>query len=445
MTVERLTEGTVGSPKWWRERLFLDDWCYHELVQKRVLTYTAGVDRRKLQLRFVGFVALRDRLIVVSPRFGLTPGHEFSWLRRVLSTYFAIKTRQPLSDEIVDLHYRDESVFRELDALATLMRIYSECGLYQRRAVVSARNSGGAIDWVRTLGRGQPVISEQSLFFPDEFRRRQHSSESDVGLIQAAILIHLLEKYEMAVEPALRDRLCGHEVGDVLGLERQSYNLSVIHRERAITYQSRDLELLDVLGSFLSDGKGMSGPAGMKLHGTTSFAMVWEDALRSLFGSDHEDIELGQPLWQLRKADQWEDLEGTGEQRPDIVLRRKDELLILDAKYHQPFPQARPGWADIVKQLYYAETLVVTGGESVSNLFLLPGTGEMLRLAGKVEIAGGARGFPIIEAWIVDAHWVFSTYGERTERIALGAREVLYCRRKEVREMLHHANSLISS
>jgi hypothetical protein len=175
--------------------------------------------------------------------------------------------------------------------------------------------------------------------------------------------------------------------------------------------------------------------------------MVWEDALRDLFG--HDNIGMGRLVWTDWLGDGWSSRVEAEEQRPDLVLTRDDETLVVDAKYHHPFPARRPGWADIVKQLYYAESAVVPAGHVVRNLFVLPrplGTPLLnpIGLAGRVAVAGGARCFPSVETWFADPEWVFSAYGEVDHGRCARARRALFAARDEAAEVLVDADGDIS-
>ncbi len=249
----------------------------------------------------------------------------------------------------------------------------------------------------------------------------------------------LARRYEVRVHSGVLDAAAGIDVDARMAPQHAQFDLSLLRRERGVTYLAADLRLLDALEAVVSGRRRMGGVMGAKLYGTTAFALVWEDALRDLFGDDSADGALGKANWYDLEDLGWSAPTEAPGRRLDLLIRRGDEILLLDAKYHHPFPLVRPGWADIVKQLYYAESIVRDVGVSVRNAFLLPKKGRPIALASMVRVEEAAREFPPVEAWTLDPSWVFSGYGDGDRLRRIRARQAFATARDEVAEVLGNA------
>lgn len=445
MSIVTLIEGQAEPPDTWMKLLGLAPDSYNELRTTGILEPVRDGSGMRQALRYVGFIGLRDRLVVSLPKFGLDDPDPIGWLRRVLATYFGRAGRTPVGEPLTDLHFRDETLFREIDALATLVRLFEDRGLYARRAVIVSSHPTGPIDWPRTIGSTAPVFVAGSAFYPQPLYNRRLSEANEVSLIQAAVTATLLRKYDMPPRAGIDSAISSISLSDYLGPVNLGMHLATIQRERVRTFAADDLLLLDVLESVLRDLAGMAGPPGLVLHGTRAFYAIWEDALRELLQGGASEHVLAQPIWRDWVDHAWSPPRGAGEHAIDLLVKRPGDRVILDAKYYYPYPAARPGWADIVKQLYYAETMVTDEGEVLGNGFLVPGPGAGdVGLVGRVEVLGGARKFPVIEAWQVDPRWVFSSYGDSNEVRSAAARATFFRARDEMAEVLSDADALIS-
>jgi hypothetical protein len=370
------------------------------------------------------------------PRVGIDTADPVGWLHRVLAVYFVHEGRRSRDDATVDLHHRDSSVFREIDALVTLLGFYASRGLHRRIVMTSTSRGSGAVDWAATLMRCEPMIANGSVIYTEPQRWARRTETNEVGRLQAVATVWLARRYEARIPSGLLDAVAGVDVDARMAPAHVQSDLLLLARERAVTYLAADLGLLDALEAVVSTRRDMSGVAVAKLYGTTAFALVWEDAVRDLFGDDGSDATLGQANWYDLRDGGWSGASRAPPRRLDLLLRHGEEVLLADAKYHHPYPVVRPGWADIVKQLYYAESLIREEGACVRNAFLLPRAGRPLALAGIVRVEESARDFPPVEAWTLDPQWVFSAYGNGDLGRRTRARRAFATARDEMSEML---------
>lgn len=439
MSIITLTEGSFQTGAAWRDGLNLDNATWTGLVADGVFS-SQGADRRDaMRLDFVGLIGLDDSLIACLPRCGPHTSDPVTWLRRVLGAYFSRESRRSREDALIDLHFRDETVFREVDALATLLGSFAERGLHRRAAAVSTLRGSGAIDWAGTLQRCEPLVSNGSPIYAQPYRWERRAASTEVTALQAAATAWLARRYDTRWPPGLADAVAGIDVDARMLPERAPFDLALLARERAVTYLAADLRVLDALEGIVSRRRRMDGVGGARLHGTASFALVWEDAVRDLFGDDAAEASLGQANWYAYGQGAWSPVQPAPDRRLDLLIRHGDDTLLMDAKYHYPFPASRPGWSDIIKQVYYAETLQRGPEERVHNAFLLPGEGGPMTFAGLVRIEDAARTFPPVEAWTLDPAWVFSSYGDGDRARRQRARHTLLAARDEVAEVLGHA------
>ena len=436
MSIVRLTEGERRSAVAWRNSLALDPTAWDQLVADGIFVPSRGNGDSLLRLEFVGVIALSEHFVVCIPRFGLPGVDPVAWVRRVLAAYFVRESRRPRLETINDLHYRDDTVFREYDALLTLLGIFAEQGVFRRAVSATSRRGGGAIDWSATLARSDPLVVGGFPIYTEPHRTDRQATTNEVSVLQAAVTVWLARKYDVHVPAALSDVASGIDLEALLSSSRSEFHLALLRRERAVTYLAADLRLLDTLEAVISGRRRMGGLPGARLHGTTAFEMVWEDALRDLVGDDGGDASLAVATWYIVQETSWSAPETAPNRRLDLLVRHGPEVMVLDAKYYHPFPKSRPGWADIIKQVYYAETIELAPGETVRNAFLLPLRGRRLALAGRVRIEGGPRALPDVEAWHVDPDWAFSSYADGSPGRRAIARDELLAARDEMLEML---------
>jgi len=394
-----------------------------------------------LTLNYVGFVVLQRHAVVSVPKYWDQPSSPVAFLHRVLATYFSRPGRAGVDSPLVELHYRDEGAVRELDSLYTLLRWFGDRGIYVRHERSSVL-SGGRTDWGRTFVKTPPLFSCSSVIYPTPVLVSRSSLVNEVSALQLAMTIALLRKYEVSVPLAITSAAESLPLGqDPLGPKAPTYFRPLLTRERNSVYRTDDLALLMTLDALLGRQDGLGGEEGVTLYGTKAFYAVWEDGCRAWLKAARDDYAMAQPRWHLYLCGQWTRMRGIGEQRPDVVLQGESEIAVIDAKYYFPFPAARPGWQDIVKQLYYAESIVVAPGLSIGNVFLMPSPKvDWFQFAGIVEVSGGPRSFPPVEVWLANPELVFASYGVATDVEIRTVCNRFFAARDSMREMLGNTN-----
>lgn len=425
MTLQLSQEFDVHNRAEWRERLDITGAEFDTLVAARVLRPLPG--EALFRMEFVGVAMTTRGSIKVTPRVLGPEAYSFATLLQLMRRYFLRSAeRRPYETASEELHHEDDRVTREFDAFLALLSWYHEHGLYrhERKILIAG---GGRPDWQRTFARSPVLHCDNGVFYDRPVGGRRGAYPTIICSLQLYFLDQLCKRYGFAPPPSL-------EAGMLWSLPLQvdpadergrATLVHALHIERRTVFRSDKLRLLDLLLALLEVSGQSSEPKGIRLYGTTAFFRVWEDACRHYFSSNNLSKldDLAQPQWHLRDAEgSWQSDAG-GHQQPDIALRKGDVRVVLDAKYYFPFPKSRPGWADIVKQLYYRDCLPEESGEVV-NAFLLPGTTEAcFAFAGYVSVeASGARSYPPIEAWLLNSQNVLDCYlaGDSLELCGLG-------------------------
>lgn len=413
MTLRVCIEQTVHDRAGWLEALNLTEDEFDGLVARRVLRQ--DTKSRDFRIEFVGVAITSRGSISVVPRVPGAVNYSFAAILRLMRRYFLRSdAREPYESAAADLHFQDDRLVREFDAFLALLSWYREHGLYRQetRAMVTG---GGRPDWRRTFARSDVLVSDGRVLYVQPVSSRRTYNPSMVGSLQLHFLRTLSDRFGFSPPSEIEAEIHWSLPLDADPVTRSGAQLLVsrIQAEKRSVFRGDRLVLLDILLALLGGSAGLDGPEGLRLYGTTSFYMVWEDACRHYFSaSGFSDIpELAQPQWKLRNSlGRWSREHG-GEQRPDIALRRGDVHVVLDAKYYYPFPVSRPGWGDIVKQIYYQESLPAEKGEII-NCFLMPGLArDRFTFAGYVEVEGlGVRAFPSVEAWLLNPAHVLEAY-----------------------------------
>lgn len=371
------------APAAWQELLSIDEHTWADLFDRRV--FEDHGDGR-FHLAFVGMAALPMEFVVVLPKYaGTTTPAALPSLHKTLSHYFFRRDQQravQVEDQREAL-FRDERAYTEYHVWLTLRTWYRQHGPYRRRERQIGGNWGTVVDWPRTLGRSPAVHGEDAAIYPSPVMARSSSRPNEVTHIQISALARLEGKYllhgETPIEQAHRAEYA--TLGQRLDEESGALALRV-RRELGAAFRTEEISMLSVLADWLEDRRdGHRGPVVVRLFGTSRFEYVWEDACRVVLGNGPERA-LPAPFWTIDgappvaspppRADIWATL-------PDL------RPAVMDAKYYWPLPESRPGWGDVVKQLFYAE--VCADGAGLVNAFLFPDPGSVgLARRGQVDV-----------------------------------------------------------
>ncbi|GHC08945.1 LlaJI family restriction endonuclease [Thermomonas carbonis] len=409
MGLVTLCEGrSLGLPEW-GSCLGIDATTLKHLIHLRILRETISGD---FVLSFAGIVIFSDRVLFAKPKFGDEIAIDLGGLLRVLRAYFTRSaSRRPTLDYTRDPEFGSADVLREFDALIGLQEWFYAHGLY--RSEQTRSSDRGRPHWVKTVARAPALVMQGSVVYPSTVGVRTEGVLNDISALQASLLRLLLLRYGFPVPAAIRNaELATGAAIDKWPLDEDArkYYQRRLQIEQRNVYRSDTLRLFKILRELL--GTQLAEPtAQAQIYGTTAFYSVWEDACRTGVAQDLDPASvtsIGQPTWWVPESGGKSPI--SQGQTPDLIVLRDEWLLVLDAKYYFPFPQGRPGGPDIIKQVYYAESLGHTEGK-VLSVFLLPRPGAKApEFLGYATIEGAQRAFDRVEAWGLDPELLLRDY-----------------------------------
>jgi len=439
MSIVTVDEGAELTHAQWQARAGIGALDIDHLVRSRVLRLTPS---GRYRLSFVGVVIFADALLYARPKFGAVDGLGMNDVLRILRSYFSRSSaRRPHSDSERDPEFGDSEVLREFDALRGLQDWFFVHGVYQREQSIS--DLRGRPQWPRTIAKCPPLVTQDAVVYPVVLAERREMTLDAISALQIGLLRTLLERYGFPVPGSVHNAVAATGTGAwrwPLEESSRKYYERRLAVERRSVFRTHSLRLFELLHEILSSR--LAAPdAQPHIYGTTAFYAVWEDACRTGIAcadAAQYGALLGQPVWWSKGADGSKQRHEQ-EQIPDLVVRRGRWLLILDAKYYHPFPHARPGGPDIVKQLYYAESLRNPEAELLS-IFLLPMPGATLPcFLGYATIEGARRGFGTIEAWGLDPAALLLRYPAISADRANAILDTIIRHRKGVAEFVGQA------
>lgn len=410
MSVIAINEGTVLAQGEWQARLCASTDEIKCLVEAKVLRLTDSGD---YGLFFVGVVIFTDSLLFAQPKFSDSIKVDLPETLRILRNYFARSPlRRPNLDKNRDPEFGDGEILREFDALMGLKDWFFAHGLYRRQQAVISNS--GRPHWVRTIAKSPALFIQGAVVYPLVVAERREGILNDVSALQIGVLRQLLQRYGLVVPGEIQQAELA--TGTVvwswpLEPETRAYYERRLAAEQRSVFRTDTLRLFKLLHELL--GSRLAAPSAQpRIYGTTAFYSVWEDACITGIGGDMPtgfDAPLGQPTWWTYDCFGQKQRHGH-KQIPDLIVRRGNWLLIIDAKYYYPFPSARPGGPDIIKQLYYAESMQHPQ-HNILSIFLLPLPGAVTpRFLGYATIDGSHRSFNPVEAWGIDPVILLSAY-----------------------------------
>ena len=410
MSVIVCAEDTTLSALEWQNKLRIGQSEFIYLVGKKILR---PKNSDIYSLTFVGVIIFNHGMLFSRPKFDEANLFSVEKILAILRGYFLrSRSRQPLIEDLQDPEYGNIDVLREYDALINLRNWFANHGLYRREA--SSISNKGRPHWIKTFAKKMPLMMQNSILYPSIIAERREGVINEISSLQVGILCRLMERYGLNVSSELAHTEIA--TGSIILKwpplqDARAYFLQKISSEKRNIFRSDSIQLMNLLQSIL-DSKLAAPINHPQVFGTTAFYAVWEDACRIKFGNIDGNINedlLGQPTWFIKeKGGGMQSLRH--QQIPDLVFIQDSSIYIMDAKYYYPFPSSRPGGPDIIKQLYYADSLKMDKLK-IRSLFLMPVPDvKTIQPLGIATIDGANKIFANVEAWGVDPMWIFHKY-----------------------------------
>ncbi|MGY6550472.1 MAG: LlaJI family restriction endonuclease [Erythrobacter sp.] len=313
--------------------------------------------------------------------------------------------------------FGDDSV-TQAALLAELAMDYRDYGLFSTREKIRGRQDGKP-DWARTIkgeiafpsGKGAPIYCDIST------SRYSTFATNVVARIQAAVIKEINDEHDWWLGHYFGAREIPHRDSDI-SWPRKTWS-QLLRLARRELFQSRAVNLVRMLLEYL-DGSMETGP-GKVVCGVSDFSTMWETMLRdTLDGVEHEwNSYLPRPAY-IRAGGGFDE---TSRMELDIVIRRDDDIIILDAKYYRANSKFFvPGVQDISKQIMYQRAVESTGRvplDRITNAFLFPArqTARQPYEAIRFHLPDGSRAtsIPQIECQYISIYDVVEAYAGRAK------------------------------
>jgi hypothetical protein len=249
-----------------------------------------------------------------------------------------------------------------------LAQDYRDYGIYLERLRVESRNTGKP-NWKKTLVKGLPYPISGGMVYIDYVSSKPVRSQDNIlALIQSVIISEIYQRHSwwLGVNFGKRE--------DLLDTPKICYPreqwIKLLQQFMRGLYSDRSLRLVHSLCTYLKAESQNS--KGIVFCGLRDFHTVWETMLRDVI----TDVEYG---WATKlPRPNYVAWDGSANlsagMMPDIIVRSKNGLLIVDAKYYAASSvENSPKLGDILKQISYLHAVSSVEKEVVvKTCFVFP-------------------------------------------------------------------------
>lgn len=302
-------------------------------------------------------------------------------LINVLNKYKKRKESRAYMEEVYNLLQGNGRKFPFSSAF-WIIKNYEINGLYNDYIHNYKIDKKGNTNWPRTIKTRTPYISENKLIYLDSIvKEKQNNLNNIILLIQKYIVEKCIDNIgwiypNVHINKGNKLPYSVQACINILKIELHKTNID--NTKQLVRHM---IELLQYIGNDKSK-------QGLKEYKTKYFMNIWEDMLNVVLGN--EDVRRYYP-----KA-QW-NIDGNitcaSNLRPDIILREKNSIYVIDAKYYKygvtnklsDLPQS----SDISKQLLYSLYIQENYKVNTYDAFILPyksDCGKCFRFVGDATI-----------------------------------------------------------
>ena len=354
-----------------------------EMLDKRELLFPLSKNRTKA-LRFTGFLFVDGGWVIVFPKTFVISNNlsdnlfASSLLFKVLVKYFRTESSSPLgSYETAFEDIEDKRKLTPLSMYDFLLEDWGQFGQYQNLKKRSSTSLSGNINWKKTISVIEPLTTTNGIPVFSRFiiTRNDYSTLEKISLLQKWAVATADSMIGWLLSPNHRNLLLYPELKQYAGncpIER-SIAIQLIKSELHIQYNTRKILLLKTILTLIEESPFTECTETMPQLGVKFFWPIWEKMCKFIL-SDESTIHsefLPYPVYLTSDLSKYP-THGLFSQRPDIIFRAGNSLIVVDAKYYD-IEQGLPGWGDIVKQLFYEKSFkAVDYSPNIKNFFLFP-------------------------------------------------------------------------
>jgi len=339
---------------------------------------------------FVGLIGVDRRLYVFVPKCSEELAGEE--LLSYCAVIFRVLLRYRSDSELITGEhasvYSDSQEFEDtlnlLSAYDGLIDDWIKNGLWTQRRERYIETDRGEPLWDRTVATLTPFISKGTPVY-SSFLTRIFSNNTQIPMAA----LHQWAVYQAASNYGWIKGLAADELGLIGTPELPGslgYCAALIEKMRRSTFDRRKIGLLKLVEVAL-DKESRIGRGNDTVFGVKNFWPVWERVCGAIYCDKktlHADFvpypryidDAGDALFATKRFGQ----------NPDILAGGQGQLTIADAKYYD-ITHTQPGWSDLVKQFFYAKTILDSGyANRVDNRLVFPRPNSSTKLPQRVSL-----------------------------------------------------------
>lgn len=238
---------------------------------------------------------------------------------------------------------------------------YLKYGLYKKNNNQPLLNKNGKTDWKKTLNNTEPIYLRGKIIYNELYTRSNVREENIITLIQKHCLSVSTKilgwLYGIDYKQTEEINLSTNEM--LYYLNKELYSINEDNKKNIIK------EMINLISGTNTSNILQNKEVAI---GRYHFDKVWEKILKKeLFLSFNEYKCLPNTYYidsngnKITNSDLY----------PDMIIKEKDTIIIIDAKYYQS--NTLPASSDICKQLFYAQYIKHKNKKcKMINMFILP-------------------------------------------------------------------------
>lgn len=363
----------------------------NDFVTQLVNREICSIKNNKIKFKVTGLLIYKNTFIIIFPKNYNVPRDEKE-LKKHAQVLFQVllKYRQEsnLNVEEIELLGGEDGLYKESYYTAYLIiSDFIENGPLKKEIRIESSSYSGRIDWSATINKKHPIFSKGSVIYTDTISEKNTIDHQHL-LIQlySYCVYKSIEKYGWLFDLSLENVREFNELPCDI-----NFGINFLSKELNSTFVDREMKIIKILRGFLL-GIEFNRFEKIEIMVTPYFHNVWEVICGFNFNNQYKALRglIPKPKWEIESSAKVQS------QRPDIMFIKENVLYILDAKYYD-IDTNLPGWSDIVKQLFYAFTILkninakidqrIKPLETVENAFLFPsGDLEQIKYIGRVGI-----------------------------------------------------------
>ena len=366
---------------------------------------------------FVGVIIIDGYVLKCYPKYIFRNDSPLEELKQVIQ----VLERMNSKERIIEMYINNQQDkrFNRLAAIIYFINDYYENGIYFNTKDIIETNGNGEINWNKTVNETFAIISDNRPYYT-ELQTLKHKNDEYDYFKRLHECILTVSSKEL-IESSLSD-LFGYEEIEITeetisDFGDKEYILYRLEKEMSVQFNTRKLQLLDAMHSFIADEGILTDDSALSLYGTNSFHTIWESVIKKVFddklNTPLRSLNLPQPLSteyypddtlkSIIEKPQWIDSIGKSHipknkktLEPDIISIKDDLFVIMDAKYYNlvldPINgvSGNPGVGDVTKQylyqLAYRDFIQKHGFSKIKNCFLMPTEGEEIVSLGTAKM-----------------------------------------------------------